>query len=109
MVLERERSSLVLIQFQLDLLQSAVDELIEHAVQMDLLDVLLRLQQQAFRLLDLPLDIRHVLLESLQLLPVLLRNIQQLQKLRPVLDSHILDQILRLILQVNQLSLFLDQ
>lgn len=108
-VLERKRSSLILVQFQLDLLQSAVYELIEHAVQVDLLDVLLRLQKQALRLLDLPLDIGHVLLESLQLLPVLLRNIQQLQKLRPVFHSHILDQILRLVLQINQFSLFLDQ
>lgn len=91
MILECKRSSLILVQFQLDLLQSAVYELIEHAVQVDLLDVLLRLQQQALSLLDFPLDIGHVLLESLQLLPVLFRNIQQLQKLRPVFQSHILD------------------
>lgn len=76
---------------------------------MDLLDVLLGLKQETLGFLHLSLHIGHVLLESLQLLPVLLGNIQQLEKLLPMFYSHILNEILRFIFQVNQICLFLDQ
>lgn len=109
MIFESQGGSLVLVEFELNLLQSPVNQFVQYTVEMDLLDVLLGLKQQTFGLLDLSLYIGHVLLESFQLLPVLLRNIQQFQKLLPMLYSHILNQILSFILKVNQVGLFLDQ
>lgn len=108
-VFEGERGSFVLADLELHLLEPAVDQFVEDAVEVDLPDVLLGLQQQRLRLLHLPLHVRHVLLQPLQLLPVLARHPQQLHELLALLHRHFLDQLLGLVFELDQLGLLLHQ
>jgi hypothetical protein len=93
-VFERERGGFILVDFELHLLEPAVYQFVENAVEVDLLDVLLGLQQKGLRLLH----VRHVLLEPLQLLSVLARHSQQLHELLALLHRHFLNQLLGLVL-----------
>lgn len=107
MVLEGQRGGLILVYLELDLLQAAIDQFIEDAIEMDLLDVFLGLHEKGLGLLHLPLHVRHVLLQPLQLPSIFLRDLQQLHELLAMIDRYLLHQFLRLIFQLDQLGLLL--
>lgn len=89
-------------QLQFYLFYLLVYDFVEHAIEICLIDVFLRIHQQGLCLFAFFLYHWHVWSQLLQLLPLLLGNFKQLQKVIWVLRANLIDQIKGLIFHLNQ-------
>ena len=109
MVFQCKSRSLILLFLQFNFFQSFVDQLIKHAIEMDLFDVLLSCQKQCLCLLYLFLDLCHPMLQLLKLTPKLFWKVQQTEEVIRFIRNSFYYQFLSLIFQLNQFLLLQDK